>query len=111
MIRLPTHRAPTHPGEVLKEDYLEPLALSRTEVARRLEIPLNRLNEIINGRRGMTADTALRLERAFGTSAGFWLNLQQAYELWQAQHRTGWKSIRRFSLSRTSDSAVESSEA
>jgi antitoxin HigA-1 len=95
MIRLPTHRAPTHPGEILREDYLEPLALSQSDLARHLRIPVNRVNEIVTGKRGISANTALRLEKGFGTSAVFWLNLQQAYELWHEQQSAEWQIIRR----------------
>ncbi len=73
--------APIHPGEVLLEDFLEPLGLSQYRVAKGLSVPPRRINEIVHGKRSITADTALRLARFFGTSDRFWLNLQGAYDL------------------------------
>ena len=81
---LPTHRAPTHPGVMLLEEYLKPLGVTQTAFAFRLGVSFPRLNEIINGRRAVTVDTALRLERVLGMSAEFWLNLQQDWDLWHA---------------------------
>jgi len=72
---------PVHPGEVLLEDFLTPMQLSRYRVAKGLGVPPRRINEIILGKRAVSADTALRLARFFGTSARFWLNLQNAYDL------------------------------
>lgn len=72
---------PIHPGEVLSEDFLKPLHLSQTRLAIELAVPAARINEIVNGRRGITPDTALRLGRALGTSPEFWLNLQARYDL------------------------------
>jgi addiction module HigA family antidote len=73
--------APIHPGEVLLEDFLKPLELSQYRVAKGLGVPPRRINEIVLGKRAVTADTALRLARFFGTSARFWLNLQISYDL------------------------------
>ena len=73
--------APVHPGEVLLEDFLKPLELSQYRLAKGLNVPPRRINEIVLGKRSVTADTALRLARFFGTSARFWLNLQAAYDL------------------------------
>jgi|SRR5262245_6169946 len=81
---LPTHRSPTHPGEMLLEEFLKPLELSQAEAARRLKMPLNRLNELIKGKRGITPDTALRLCELFQVSAQFWMNLQADWDLWHA---------------------------
>lgn len=79
---MPTKKlAPVHPGEVLLEDFLEPLQLSQYRVAKGLGVPPRRINEIVLGKRAVSADTALRLARFFGTSARFWLNLQTAYDL------------------------------
>jgi antitoxin HigA-1 len=80
---------PVHPGEVLLEDFLKPLGISQNELARVMRVPVNRISEICNGRRGITADTALRLGRATGTSARFWLNLQSAYDLDMAEDLLG----------------------
>src|SRR5690606_22927530 len=82
--RLPTHRPPTHPGEMLLEEFLKPLGISQTEFAQRLGVSFPRLNEVINAKRGVTPDTALRLARVTGMSADFWLGLQQDWDLWHA---------------------------
>ena len=84
--RLPSNRPPTHPGEMLLEEFLKPLDLTQTELARRLGVSYPRLNEIVNGRRSVTPDTALRLAKVLGMSADFWLGLQQDWDLWQAMH-------------------------
>jgi addiction module HigA family antidote len=93
MIGLPTKRTPTHPGEMLLEEFLIPLHMTQTVCAERLGVSYPRLNEIIRGKRGVTPDTALRLERLFGMSAQFWLNVQQAYDLYQTLHSPAAKSI------------------
>ncbi len=72
---------PIHPGEVLKHDFMEPFALSSAALARAIGVTPARINEILRGRRGLTADTALRLARYFGTDAQSWMNLQDRYEL------------------------------
>jgi addiction module HigA family antidote len=72
---------PVHPGEVLREDYLKPLGLSANALARALAVPAPRINDIVLGRRGVSADTAMRLARYFGGDARSWLNLQAAYDL------------------------------
>ena len=82
--RLPQHRAPTHPGEMLLEEFLKPLRMSQAEAARRMNISTNRLNELIRGKRGVTAATALRLADLLGTSPEFWLNMQTGWDLWHA---------------------------
>lgn len=76
---------PVHPGEVLREDYLKPMALSANALAKQLHVPASRINDIALERRGITADTALRLCRFFGGDAQSWLNLQTAYDLRVAQ--------------------------
>ena len=73
--------APIHPGEVLLADFLEPLGLSQYRLAQDISVPPRRINEIVHGKRGITADTALRLARYFGTSERFWLNLQARFDL------------------------------
>ncbi|CAN5863488.1 HigA family addiction module antitoxin [soil metagenome] len=89
MIRLPTHRSPEHPGVLLREDYLPELGLTQQELAERLHVSFRRVNEILNGKRPVTLDTALRLGRLFGQSPAFWMNLQLAYDLWHAEHGGG----------------------
>ncbi len=86
MMRIPTHGPPTHPGEMLLEEFLKPLDLSQTELARRIGVSYPRVNELVHGKRGMTPDTALRLERLLGMEAQFWLNLQLAWDLYHATH-------------------------
>ena len=73
--------APIHPGEILLEEFLEPLGLSQYRLAKDLSVPARRINEIVHGKRGVTADTALRLARYFGSSERFWMNLQIRYDL------------------------------
>ena len=84
-------RIPIHPGETLRED-LDGLGMSADELARRIDVPVNRITEVLNGRRAVTADTALRLGRFFGTSGEFWLNLQKLYELRIVEQGNGAKS-------------------
>ena len=81
-------REPIHPGETLRDD-LDDLGMSPAELARRIEVPANRITEILGGRRSVTGDTALRLGRFFGTSGEFWLNLQKLYELRRTEQRSG----------------------
>ena len=95
MTTLPTKRAPTHPGEILRKDFLEPLGLSQKEAAARLGVSYERFNELVNGRRGVTPDTALRLSRLFGTTPEFWLNGQLNLDLWLAMHSPAQKAIDR----------------
>ena len=94
-LRLPTNRPPTHPGETLLEEYLKPLGVSQAQFASAIGISYPRLNEIVKGHRGVTPDTALRLERALGTSADFWLNLQLAWDRWHAKHSPEAKGIQK----------------
>jgi addiction module HigA family antidote len=82
---MPKDRIATHPGEVLREEYIKPLGLVQSSLARELGISTNRLNELIRGKRGVTADTALRLAGRFKTSPEFWMNLQSVYELTEAR--------------------------
>ena len=95
MVRIPTHGAPTHPGEMLLEEFLKPLDITQTELARRIGVSYPRVNELIHGKRGVTPDTALRLERLLGMEAQFWLNLQQAWDLYHAIHSPAAKEIRK----------------
>lgn len=76
---------PVHPGEILREEYLQPLGLSANALARQLHVPASRINDIVLERRGVTADTALRLSRFFGGDPQSWLNLQTAYDLRMAE--------------------------
>jgi len=85
-MKIPTHRAPTPIGEILVEEFLKPLALSQSAFARHLGCPQPKLNEIIQGKRGITPKTAMTFADALGTTPEFWLNAQLATDLWQAQH-------------------------
>jgi len=94
-MRIPTKRAPTRPGEMLLEEFIKPLGISQAELAEWIGVSYPRLNEIVNGKRGITPDTALRLEQVFGVDAQFWLNLEVAWELYQAKHSAAAKQIQR----------------
>ena len=85
MISVPTDRTPTHPGEMLVEEFLKPMGLTQREVAQAIHVPYQRINEIVNGKRGVTPRTALRLEKFLGMPASFWLNLQLRWDLYFAQ--------------------------
>jgi addiction module HigA family antidote len=85
MIRIPTHRTPTHPGGMLLEEFLIPMGLTQRELADAIHVPYQKINEIINGRRGITPSTSLRLAKFFGMSADFWMNLQLRWDLYHAQ--------------------------
>ena len=78
---LPKNRTTTHPGEILLHEFLEPLEISQSEFARHLDISIQRVNELIRGKRGVTPDTAWLLSKALGTSPAFWMNLQVNYDL------------------------------
>lgn len=83
-MNIPTHRAPTHPGEMLLLEFLEPMAISQKALADAIHVPYQRVNEIINKKRGITPATALRLAKYFGMSADFWLNLQIRWDLYRS---------------------------
>ena len=80
---------PIHPGEVLREEFLGPMGISQYRLAKEIHVPARRINEIVKGQRGITADTALRLSRFFGASERFWMNLQARYELEVEKDRLG----------------------
>jgi addiction module HigA family antidote len=85
MIRIPTHRAPTHPGEMLLEEFLLPMNITQRALADAIQVPYQRVNEIVNGKRGITPSTALRLAKFFGMTPDFWMNLQLRWDLYWAQ--------------------------
>lgn len=85
MVRIPINRAPTHPGEMLLEEFLIPLGITQRELAEAIGVPYQRVNEIVNQRRGITPSTSLRLAKYFGTSSGFWMNGQTRWDLYRAQ--------------------------
>jgi len=85
MVRVPTHREPTHPGEMLLEEFLIPMGVTQRDLADAIRVPYQRVNELVNKRRGITPSTALRLAKYFGTSPDFWMNLQLRWDLYQAR--------------------------
>jgi len=87
MIRIPTHRVPTHPGEMLLEDFLNPMGITQRQLSDLIKVPYQRVNEIINGKRGITPSTALRLAKAFNMSEDFWLNMQLRWDLYRAKQK------------------------
>ncbi len=82
---IPQHRKPMHPGEILLQEFLEPMGLSQVELAHRMGVSVQRVNTLVNGKRDMTAETAILLSRALKTTPEFWMNLQDAYDLYEAQ--------------------------
>jgi addiction module HigA family antidote len=93
MPRIPANRAPTHPGEMLNEEFLVPLGISQSRLALEIRVPFQRVNLIVNGKRAVTPDTALRLAKFFGTTPDFWLSLQLAWDVYQAMHAPEAKEI------------------
>jgi antitoxin HigA-1 len=89
MVRIPTNRPPTHPGEMLLREFLEPMGLSQRELSDGLFVSYQRINEIINGKRGITPGTALRLAKFFSVSSDFWMNLQLRWDLYHAREQEG----------------------
>ena len=87
MIRVPTDRAPTHPGEMLLEEFLKPMGMSQQQLAKQIRVSFQRVNELVNRRRGVTPATALRLSRLFGNTPDFWMNLQIRWDLYKAQRK------------------------
>jgi addiction module HigA family antidote len=85
MVRFPSHGAPTHPGEMLREEFLIPMGVTQRELAEGIRVPYQRVNELVNGRRGVTPHTALRLAKFFGTSPEVWMSLQLRWDLYRAR--------------------------
>ncbi len=85
MIRIPTNRTPTHPGEILLEEFLNPMGLTQRALADAIRVPYQRVNDIVNGRRGITPSTALRLAKFFGMSPDFWMNVQMRWDMYFAK--------------------------
>lgn len=85
MVRVPTDREPIHPGEILLEEFLNPMELTQRDLADGIGVPYQRVNEVVRGRRGVTPSTALRLAKFFGTTADVWMNLQQRWDLYYAE--------------------------
>lgn len=92
---LPTHRIPTHPGVILSQEFLVPLGLTQVALAEHLGVPVQRINEIVRGKRGITAGTAWLLAQAFGTTPQFWINLQTNHDLASARPRRRVRKLRK----------------
>ena len=86
MVRVPSNREPTHPGEMLAKEFLGPMGITQRDLSNGIHVPYQRVNEIVNGRRGITVSTALRLAKYFGNSEEFWLYLQLRWDLYQARN-------------------------
>lgn len=89
MVRIPSDRSPAHPGVMLREEFLDPLGITQRELADAIRVPYQRVNEIVNQKRGITPSTALRLAKYFGNSPGFWMNLQLRFDLFEAKQDEG----------------------
>ena len=102
MVRVPTHRSPMHPGEMLLEEFLEPLGITQRELADAIHVPYQRINELVNGRRGVTPSTALRLGQYVGMSPGYWMNLQLRWDLYHAKREEAaeLKRIKQYKLAK-----------
>ncbi len=103
MVRIPTHREPTHPGEMLLEEFLIPMGITQRKLSKEISVPYQRINEIVNKRRGITPSTALRLSKFFRVSEDFWINLQLRWDLYKAKRieTNKLKSIRPFRLKKS----------
>ena len=95
MLLLPKHRPPTHPGEMLLEEFLKPLALTQRDLAEQIGVSYPRVNELIHAKRGVTPDTALRLARLFGVEPQLWLKLQMSWDLYHAARAPAAAGIKR----------------
>lgn len=104
MVRVPTHRTPRHAGEMLLEEFLTPMGLTQRDLADGIGVPYQRVNELVNGHRGITPSTALRLGKYLGTTPGFWLNLQQRWDLYSAA-RTEQSALKRIKPAKTAQEA------
>lgn len=94
---IPTHRIPTHPGEILLAEFLEPMGITQVALAAHVEVPTQRINELVRGKRGVTPDTAWLLGQAFNTSPEFWLNLQSVHELALSRPQRSIRALRKVS--------------
>ena len=87
MVRIPTDREPTHPGEMLREEFLLPMGITQQQLADGIHVPFQRINELVNGKRGVTPSTSLRLAKFFGVSEDFWMNLQIRWDLYRVKKK------------------------
>ncbi|MFM2312297.1 MAG: hypothetical protein RLZZ04_1573 [Cyanobacteriota bacterium] len=93
MVNIPTNRPPTSPGEMLREEFLEPMGLTQRQLADAIGVSYQRVNELINGKRGITTSTALRLAKYFNTSPDFWLNMQRATDIYQVLNQEAQQTL------------------
>jgi antitoxin HigA-1 len=112
MVRVPSHREPSHAGEMLLEEFLKPMDLSQRDLAEAIHVPYQRVNELVNRRRGITPSTALRLGKYFGMTPAFWMNIQIRWDLYHAQRSEAQalKGIRRIRKSSVADSQQPSNQ-
>ena len=112
MVRVPTHREPSHAGEMLLEEFLKPMNLSQRDLAKAIHVPYQRVNELVNRRRGITPSTALRLGKYFGMTPAFWTNIQTRWDLYHAQRSEAQalRDIRRIRKSTMADSRRPSNQ-
>jgi addiction module HigA family antidote len=110
MVRVPTHREPTHPGEMLIEEFLTPLGITQRDLAKSINVPYQRVNEIINKKRGISPSTALRLAKFLGMSEDFWMNLQQRWDLYKAKQSES-KELKRIRPFRENNQTAYSTES
>ena len=87
MLRVPTNREPVHPGEMLRKEFLIPMEITQQQLADGIHVPFQRINELVNGKRGVTPSTSLRLARFFGVSEDFWMNLQVRWDLYRVRKK------------------------
>ena len=107
MVRIPTHREPTHPGEMLLEEFLIPMGITQRELAKEIHVSYQRINEIINKRRGVTPSTALRLAKFFGVTEDFWMNLQLRWDMYKVKLTEG-KELKTIRAIRINDELAHS---
>jgi len=87
MVRIPTDKKPTHPGEMLREEFLQPMGITQQQLADGIHVPFQRINELVNGKRGVTPSTSLRLAKFFGVSEDFWMNLQIRWDRYRKKKK------------------------
>ena len=107
MVSVPTDREPTHPGEILREEFLLPMDITQQQLADAIHVPFQRINELVNGKRGVTPSTSLRLAKFFGVSEDFWMNLQVRWDLYRARKKEQ-EILEKIQLSKTKPAGKQS---
>ena len=105
-MKIPKYRPPTHPGEMLLKEFLEPMGITQQSLSQAIKVPYQRVNELVNGKRGITPSTALRLSKYFGNSPDFWLNLQNNWEIYHA-HKAEKEQLENIKPLSLVDSAID----